>query len=76
MQIFSVHSVERIIKFGQELTKLWPKVTGVPLIMPHRVDASMHTVSAVLTQTGDGTEFPAAFSCTKLSQAQMALSTI
>jgi len=41
------------------------------------VDASLHTVSAVLTQTGDyGTELPAAFSSTKLSGAQMAWSTI
>jgi len=36
-------------------------------------DASLHTVSAVLTQTGDdGTELPAAFSRIKLNQAQMA----
>jgi len=41
------------------------------------VDARLHTVSAVLTQTGDnGTELPAAFSSTKLSQAQTAWSTI
>jgi len=43
----------------------------------HMIDASLHTVSAVLTQTGDeGTELPVAFSSTKLSQAQMAWSTI
>jgi len=41
------------------------------------VDASLHAVSAVLTQTGDdGIELPVAFSSTKLSQAQMAWSTI
>ena len=41
------------------------------------VDARLHTVTAVLTQTGDdGTELPVAFSSTKLSQAQMAWSTI
>jgi len=41
------------------------------------VDASLHTVSAVFTQTGDdGIELPVAFSTTKLSQAQMAWSTI
>jgi len=41
------------------------------------VDASLHTVSAVLTQTGDdGTELPVALSGTKLCQAQTAWSTI
>ena len=41
------------------------------------VDASLHTLSAVLTQTDDdGTVLPVAFSSTKLSQAQMAWSTI
>jgi len=41
------------------------------------VDASLHTVSAVLSQTGhDGTELSVAFSSTKLSQAQTAWSTI
>ena len=41
------------------------------------VDASLHAVSAVLTQTGDdGTELSVAFSSTKLSQSQMAWSTI
>ena len=41
------------------------------------IDASLHIVSAVLTQTGDdGSELPVAFSSTKLSQAHMAWSTI
>jgi len=41
------------------------------------VDASLRTVSSVLTQTAyDGTELPVIFSSTKLSQAQMAWSTI
>ena len=41
------------------------------------VDASAHSVSAILTQTGpDGTELPVAFSSTKLNKTQAAWSTI
>ena len=41
------------------------------------VDASLHILTAVLTETGDdGTELSRAFLSTKLSQAQMAWSTI
>ena len=68
----------------EELKRLLCKATVEPLYIvdfakPFNlfVDASLHTVSAVLTQTGDdGTELPVAFSSTKLSQAQMAWSTI
>ena len=68
----------------EELKRLLCKATVEPLYIvdfakPFNlfVDASLHTVSAVLTQTGDdGTELPVAFSSTKLSQAQTAWSTI
>jgi len=64
----------------EELKHLLCKATVEPLYIvdftkPFNlfVDASLHTVFAVLTQTGDdGTELPVAFSSTKLSQAQMA----
>jgi len=35
--MISVHSAERIIKFRQQLTELRQNVTGVLLIMCHRV---------------------------------------
>jgi len=68
----------------EELKRLLCKATVEPLYIVDFaktfnlfVDASLHTVSAVLTQTSDdGTQLPVAFSSTKLSQAQMAWSTI
>ena len=70
--------------FFEELKRLLWKATLEPLYIvdfakPFNlfVDASLHTVPAILTQTGDdGTELPVAFSSTKLSQAQTAWSTI
>jgi len=69
----------------EELKRLLCKATLEPLYIVNFakpfnlfVDASLHTVSAILTQTGgdDGTELPVAFTSTKLSQAQTAWSTI
>jgi len=79
----TIHWKESQQQSVEELKRLLCKATVEPLYIvdfarPFNsfVDASLHTVSTVLTQTDDdGTELPVVFSSTKLSQAQMALST-